>query len=106
MKIKFCKKFIWNKKTLLPVIIKNQNNDIVMLAWMSSVSFLLTLKTGFLFFWSRRRKSIWLKGLTSKNYQIFYSIFMDCDFDCFLIKVYQLNNICCHLGKYSCFSKK
>lgn len=100
----FNKKFYW-KKHILPVVIQNKGR-VVMLAYMSISTLLKTLLTGYSFFWSRERKNVWLKGQTSGNFQIIKNIYIDCDQDSILIDIYQINNICCHLGEKSCFKNE
>lgn len=77
-----------------------------MLAYMNEDSWLLTLETGEVHYWSRSRKEIWHKGETSGNIQIVKEVFVDCDYDTILIKIEQIGKAACHLGYESCFHNK
>ena len=90
---------------LIPTIVKNDHNQILMLAYSSrdSLSQALIQKQGIYF--SRSRKSIWIKGETSGNYQELYQVRYDCDQDTLLFTVHQLG-FACHLQRYSCFEDK
>ncbi len=76
-----------------------------MLAYMNRESFRKTLETGYTWFYSRSRKSLWNKGETSGNTQKVVSIYADCDDDTLLLRVKQ-KGAACHTGSHSCFYKK
>ena len=73
-----------------------------MLAYMNADAFILTLKTGYTWFWSRSRQELWNKGATSGNKQKVVDMFYDCDGDAILIKA-KLLGPACHTGHHSCF---
>jgi len=53
-------------------------------------------------YYSRSRKSLWLKGETSGHFQHVKELFIDCDNDTILAKVDQVG-AACHTGNRSCF---
>ncbi len=96
----------FDQNGLVPTIIQDyKTGEVLMLAYMNKDSLKKTLKTGRTNFWSRSRKTLWLKGESSGNFQIVKQIFYDCDIDALLIKVRQLGNAC-HTGNRSCFYRK
>lgn len=89
---------------LLPVIIQDfYTNKVLMLGFMNQEAYELTIKTGKVHYFSRTRNKIWMKGETSKHYQIVKEIYVDCDNDTLLIKVEQMGNATCHEGYDTCF---
>ena len=90
-------------KGLVPCIVQDaENGDVLMMAWMNEESFAMTLETGTMTYWSRSRRSLWIKGETSGHYQKVVSLFADCDYDTLLAKVIQ-TGAACHTGNRSCF---
>ena len=88
---------------LVPAIVQDvKTNEVVMLAYMNKESFLLTLRTGYTWFWSRSRQELWNKGATSGNKQKIVDMYYDCDGDAILVKA-ELLGPACHTGEYSCF---
>ncbi|MDD4120094.1 MAG: phosphoribosyl-AMP cyclohydrolase [Clostridia bacterium] len=97
---------IFDKLKLVPAIIQEYDtNEVLMLAYMNKESFNKTLDTGYTWFYSRSRKTLWNKGETSGNVQKVVSVFADCDNDTLLIKVIQTGPAC-HTGRKSCFFNK
>ncbi len=88
---------------LLPVIVQDyRTNEVLMMAYMNEQAFLDTLRTGRMCYYSRSRKSQWLKGETSGHFQYVKSLHLDCDSDTLLAKVFQ-TGAACHTGSRSCF---
>ncbi|PKM54486.1 bifunctional phosphoribosyl-AMP cyclohydrolase; phosphoribosyl-ATP pyrophosphohydrolase [Petrocella atlantisensis] len=88
---------------LLPVIVQDyMSSQVLMMAYMNEEAYKKTVETGKATFYSRSRKSLWIKGETSGHYQTVKEIALDCDQDTLLLKVHQEGNAC-HTGAYSCF---
>jgi phosphoribosyl-AMP cyclohydrolase len=89
---------------LIPAIAQDaQTGEILMLAYMNEESYLKTLETGEVHYYSRSRKELWHKGATSGNIQKVKEIYLDCDKDALVVKIEQVGGIACHTGKPSCF---
>lgn len=88
---------------LLPVITQDADTgEVLMLAWANREAFEASVKTGRGTYWSRSRKSLWVKGDTSGHEQHIREIAVDCDGDAILYKVVQ-KGAACHEGYRSCF---
>ena len=96
-------KIKFDEQGLVPAVVQDaRTKAVVMLAYMNKDSLLLTLKTGYTWFWSRSRRELWNKGATSGNLQKVVEMYYDCDGDAILIKA-KLSGPACHTGQYSCF---
>ena len=94
-------------KKLIPTIIQDSRSKAVyMLGYSSIRSLKKTKETGFVWFWSRSRKKLWMKGEESGNKLKVIKIFFDCDKDSILIKVKLIGKNVCHTGNLSCFLNK
>jgi len=94
-------------KKLIPTIIQDYKSKAVyMLGYSSDKSLEKTKKTGFVWFWSRSRKKLWMKGKESGNKLKVVGIFFDCDRDTLLIEVKLMGKNVCHSGNLSCFFNK
>ncbi|OOY05038.1 MULTISPECIES: phosphoribosyl-AMP cyclohydrolase [unclassified Thioclava] len=88
---------------LIPAIAQDAlSGDILMMAWMNAESVAKTLETGRVTYWSRSRKSFWVKGETSGHVQRLREMRVDCDRDTLLVLVEQ-EGPACHTNRRSCF---
>lgn len=88
---------------LIPVVVQDYlTNQVLMVAYMNEEAYLTTLRTRKMTYYSRSRKQLWIKGLTSGHFQYVKSMSIDCDNDTLLAKVKQIG-AACHTGNYSCF---
>ena len=96
-------KIKFDEHGLVPAVVQDvKTKAVVMLAYMNQESLLLTIKTGYTWFWSRSRQEYWNKGATSGHVQRVVSLSGDCDDDTLLVKVEQ-TGAACHTGAHSCF---
>ena len=92
---------------LIPAVVQDyRTGEVLMLAYMNEEAFTETLKTGKATYYSRSRKSLWVKGETSGHVQLVKEIRVDCDLDTLLLKVEQIGGAACHKGYRSCFFSK
>ncbi len=92
---------------LVPAIIQDyKSGEIYMLGYMNEESLQKALTTGWVYFWSRSRQKLWMKGEESGNKLRVKEIFSDCDKDSLLIQVELLGKNVCHTGNKSCFYTK
>ena len=95
--------FKTNEQGLIPVVVQHyRTQEVLMLAYMNQESFDATIKTGKMTYYSRSRKSLWVKGETSGHFQYVKSLTIDCDYDTLLAKVDQVG-AACHTGNPTCF---
>ncbi len=74
-----------------------------MVAYMNKEALERTLETKQMTYYSRSRKSLWIKGETSGYYQYMRGASIDCDGDALLFQVEQEGGISCHTGNQVCF---
>lgn len=97
----------FNEQGLVPAIAQDsESGEVLMVAWMDRAAFARTLETGKACFYSRSRKTAWMKGESSGHLQIVREIRIDCDGDVVLLKVDQIGGIACHTGRRNCFFRK
>ena len=88
---------------LIPcVVVDADNKDVLMLAYMNQESLKLTLETKQMTYFSRSRKSLWVKGETSGNRQRLIELKIDCDQDT-LVAMVEQTGPACHRGTRTCF---
>lgn len=92
---------------LIPAIAQDYlTGEVLMLAYMNEQAFDETMRSRKATYYSRSRKSLWVKGETSGHVQHIKEIRVDCDLDAILLKVEQVGNAACHKGYRSCFFSK
>ena len=95
--------FTLNGDGLIPVVVQHyKTQEVLMLAYMNEEAFDCTIKTGKMTYYSRSRKTLWVKGETSGHFQYVKSLTIDCDKDTLLAKVDQVG-VACHTGNPTCF---
>jgi phosphoribosyl-AMP cyclohydrolase len=93
--------------SLIPVIIQDyKTGDIYMLGYMNKESLNKTLETDWVYFYSRSRQKLWMKGEESGNKLKVKEVYPDCDNDSILVKVELEGTNVCHTGNRSCFYTK
>jgi len=99
-------KINWKKNNgLIPAIVQDSANGLVlMLGYMNEEAFKKTIQTSFIWFYSRTRKKLWMKGEESKNTLRVADIKLDCDSDTILIKAIP-SGPTCHTGDITCFKE-
>jgi phosphoribosyl-AMP cyclohydrolase / phosphoribosyl-ATP pyrophosphohydrolase len=98
----------WNKNSsgLVPAIIQDTDtNQVLMLGYMNENAYKKTQRDNRVWFFSRTKNRLWLKGEKSKNYLDVIDIVTDCDSDTILIKTKPAGTTC-HTGAYSCFGEE
>lgn len=102
----FPKEVKFDEKGLIPAIVQDASTgEVLMMAYMNQEALEKTLTTKKTHFYSRSRRSLWLKGETSGHIQSVRSVFYDCDWDTLLVQVSQKGGAC-HEGYHSCFFRK
>ena len=99
-------KLKFTSEGLIPAIAQDyKTGDVLMMAWMNMDSLKATIESKKASYWSRSRKTFWVKGETSGHVQYVKEIFYDCDCDVLLMKVDQIG-AACHTNERSCFYRK
>ncbi|MFY9680279.1 MAG: phosphoribosyl-AMP cyclohydrolase [Candidatus Sulfotelmatobacter sp.] len=93
---------------LAPAVIQDAaSGELLMVGFMSREALEITLRTGFVTFYSRTRKQLWTKGETSGNRLEVVAAWADCDRDTLLLLVRVLGEgKVCHTGSRSCFTQE
>jgi phosphoribosyl-ATP pyrophosphohydrolase/phosphoribosyl-AMP cyclohydrolase len=76
--------------------------EVLMLAFANRDALENTLRDGRMWYFSRTRQTLWLKGETSGHHQRLVSLHADCDTDCVLALVLP-EGPSCHTGERTCF---
>jgi phosphoribosyl-AMP cyclohydrolase len=84
------------------VVQQHDTGEVLMVGWMDDEALHRTLTTGRATYWSRSRRSYWVKGETSGHAQHVKSVALDCDGDAVLVRVEQVG-AACHTGDRTCF---
>jgi phosphoribosyl-AMP cyclohydrolase len=92
---------------LVPAIVQDHlNGDVLMLGFMNREALAKTQETGFVTFYSRSRKKLWMKGESSGQKLLLRDLRMDCDGDALLVRVELDGGAVCHEGYRSCFFRR
>lgn len=95
----------YDDRGLVPVVVQEASSHrVLMLAWMDSEALRRTLGTGRATYWSRSRRTHWVKGETSGHVQHVRELRLDCDGDTVLLLVDQTGPAC-HTGSPTCFDR-
>ena len=96
-------KFKYDSNGLMPAIVQDyKTKEVLMLAYVNKQAIQKMLAIGKTCFYSRSRKTYWIKGETSGHLQRIKNMTTDCDKDTLLIQVEQIGGAC-HLGYRTCF---
>lgn len=102
----FLKEIKFDKDGLVRVITQDdKTNEVLMSAYMNKEALQKTLNTNRMWYWSRSKNKLWVKGEVSGNFQFVKGIYLDCDGDILLFKVKQVNGAC-HEGYKNCFFRE
>ena len=94
----------FDERGLIPaIVVDHESKQVLTMAYMSRESLQISMERRLTCFWSRSRRTLWLKGETSGNYQHIVSITSDCDDDALVIEV-KPDGPACHTGTFSCFT--
>ena len=101
-------KLDFNKSNgLIPAIIQDdESGDVLMLGYMNEEALQKTRQSGWVYFWSRKRQKLWMKGEESGNKFKVKDIYLDCDGDTILIKGKLIGTNACHTGNKTCFFER
>jgi phosphoribosyl-ATP pyrophosphohydrolase/phosphoribosyl-AMP cyclohydrolase len=92
-----------DERGVLPVVVQDERSgDVLMVAYANAEALARTAETGFVHFWSRSRRSLWMKGETSGNTLRVKAARTDCDADTLLLIV-EPSGPACHTGTRTCF---
>lgn len=87
------------------VVQDSMSREVLMVAFMDREAFLKTVTTSRMWYYSRSRKKLWMKGESSGNTQRVENFCIDCDGDAVLFRVKQRGNAC-HSGNRTCFFRE
>lgn len=90
---------------LSAVVVDAASGAVLVVAFMNAEALDATLASGRVHFWSRSRRSLWMKGETSGNVLDVVEMLVDCDQDALVIKVTP-RGPACHTGARSCFYRR
>ena len=92
---------------LVPGIVQDAaTGQVLMVGFLNEESYRKSLESGFVTFWSRTRRKLWMKGETSGNRLRIAEAATDCDNDTLLFRVQvEGDGLVCHEGTVSCFTR-
>jgi phosphoribosyl-AMP cyclohydrolase len=96
----------YDDKGLIPAIIQDvDTGEVLMMGYMNELALQRTLTEENVWFYSRSRQKMWLKGETSGNFIKVREVLKDCDNDTILVKAKPVGPVC-HTGNKTCFFQK
>lgn len=96
----------FQKYPLLPAIIQDPDTrTVLMQGYMNLEAFEKTLETKKVWFYSRSKERLWMKGETSSNVLEFSHYKIDCDADSILVYARPTGPVC-HTGSETCFNER
>jgi phosphoribosyl-AMP cyclohydrolase len=93
-------------KSLIPVVAKTSNGIVLMVGFMNRESLIKTLTTGFMHYYSRSRRRVWMKGEESGFRQRVLEVRVNCESNSLLFTVEQEGPGACHMGYETCFYRR
>ena len=94
----------FDENGLIPVVTTDfSSGELLMQGYMNEEAFKKTINLGEAVYFSRSRKELWHKGLTSGLIQKIKEIRIDDDQDCVWLRVEVKGGASCHVGYRSCF---
>lgn len=96
----------YDEAGLAPAIVQDSaTGEVRMLGYMNAEALRRTIDTRRVWFWSRSRARLWMKGESSGHTLELDGVMVDCDADTLLIRVRPLGPTC-HTGARSCFFRE
>lgn len=96
----------FDDRGLIPAIIQDDaTGEVLMLGYMNEESLRRTLESGKVWFYSRSRQQLWMKGETSGNVLEVRRILRDCDEDALVVRAAPAGPTC-HTGERTCFYRE
>ncbi|KAA1192938.1 bifunctional phosphoribosyl-AMP cyclohydrolase/phosphoribosyl-ATP diphosphatase HisIE [Photorhabdus heterorhabditis] len=98
-------KLDWEKVSyMMPVIVQHAvSGDVLMMGYMNKEALNITISSGKITFFSRRKQRLWTKGESSGHFLNLVKIYPDCDNDTLLALADPIGPTC-HSGTNSCFA--
>jgi len=88
------------------VVVDDETGEVLMLGFMNRDALIRTQQSGYVTFYSRTRRELWMKGESSGNRLKVMSLMTDCDRDSVIARVrVRGQGVVCHLGTRSCFTQ-
>jgi phosphoribosyl-AMP cyclohydrolase len=98
---------LFDERGLMPCVTQDAASyEVLMLGWMDREALSRTIASGYAHYYSRARRTVWLKGEQSGQMQRVLRILIDDDQDCLLIMVSLPGGASCHVGYRSCFFRE
>jgi phosphoribosyl-ATP pyrophosphohydrolase/phosphoribosyl-AMP cyclohydrolase len=93
------------RRDLIPTITQNYSGEVLMQAFSSKESIRKSFETNKMWYFSRSRNRLWMKGESSGNIQTLIRLRADCDRDSILSTVKQVG-AACHTLSFSCYGDR